>query len=126
MAAIIGLAACGSHHTTAKNTPLTLTTIKQRLTAAGFKVSSTPPDKPATGALVVNLGGSATFYIAQYPSASQAIASVPRGDTAGVKSGHGLVEISGTFVYLLGVSGHITPAQRASFKKAYGVAERSN
>ncbi len=114
------LAGCGSSkpHVTRHGS------VEQRLIAAGFHVTATPPTGSAISALDVNLGDSAaTFVILSYRSAADAIASVPPVETQGVKAGRGLVEISGARVYLLGVDRQLTPAQRSDFQKAYAAGE---
>lgn len=121
---ILGVGACLTACGSSKPRMTTIATVKQRLVAAGFHVTSTTPIGSAVAALDVDLGDSAaTFVVVSYPSATDAIASVPPADTAGVKAGRGLVEISGTRVYLLGVDRRLTSAERAEFQKAYAAGE---
>jgi hypothetical protein len=120
LGAVACLGGCGS----SKPRETTIATVKQRLVAAGFHVASTPPSGSAVAALDVDVGDSAaTFVILSYPSAVDAIASVSPQETEGVKAGRGLVEISSTRVYLLGVSQRLTSTERAEFKKAFATGE---
>lgn len=58
-----------------------------------------------------------------YRDPADAISSVPPLEAQGEKAGRGLVEISGTRVYLLGVNHRLNHTERDEFQKAYTVAE---
>lgn len=122
------IAGCGSTKAkatiTTKPAKATIASVKQRLRAAGFNVTTTAPAGSATAAVYVDLGDSAaTFVVLSYPTPADAIASVTPLETQGVKAGRGLLEISGTFVYGLGVDHHVTSAERAEFNKAYAAGK---
>jgi hypothetical protein len=115
LATIACLAGCGS-------TSKSKTTADH--TGPPKTIQEIAPNEPAVGALNVDLHDTAaTFVVIAYRTPGDAIGGVQPGEAAGIKAGRGLMEIAGTFVFLLGVNSHLTAAERGEFQHAYAAAE---